>query len=109
MNVVLELVVIVSAPVPPRTIASPVPIVISSSPPTVGAVVPTRPTVIGSEPNGDGLPATPSISPESPTTIVEPEPPRATSPRWHAASRVAPGPGRGVGPASAAESQTTAP
>ena len=72
---------IVSPPVPPITIALPSPTVIVSLSPLAmpGFVVWTRPTVIGSEPNCDGLPLTPSISPLSPRMMFVPEPPRIVS------------------------------
>ena len=44
---------IVSASMPPKTMSSPLPVVIRSEPPVVEATVVTSPSVIGSAPNRD--------------------------------------------------------
>jgi len=81
-----------SAPVPPMTIALPVPIVMSSLPPMPGSVVSTSPTVIGSEPNGDGLSAIPRILPASPRMMFVSDPPLTMSPPWPAMTTFRPVP-----------------
>ena len=80
-KLVLELVVIVSAPVPPITIALPSPTVIESSPPFAapGYVVCTMPTVIGSVPKRFVSAPAAKIRPLSPRMMFVPEPPRIVS------------------------------
>ena len=73
---------IVSAPVPPITIALPVPVWITSSPPTPGAVVSTRPSVIGSVPNGLVFAPAAKIRPLSPRITFVPAPPVIMSAPW---------------------------
>ena len=66
---------IVSAPVPPITIAEPVPVWIVSLPPMPGAVVSTIPSVIGRSPNGFVFAPAAKIAPLSPRMMFVPVPP----------------------------------
>ena len=95
--------------VPPKTIASPVPVVMWSTPPMPGAVVWTRPTVIGSVPKRSLSEAAARIWPLSPRMMAVPMPPVIVSSPWPPTTIALPEPTVIVSlPPSAGSVETTA-
>ena len=83
---------IVSPFAPPSTIASPLPVLIVSTPPIVSETVKIRPSVSFSEPNWWSLLPGEWISPESPMITLVPMPAVTRSSSAPAITRFAPSP-----------------